>query len=172
MGRRFRTRWDLLHPEIRAKVERNQFHQKQGHDRSWLVRSFQVGQEVMAKNFRAGESWIPGIVVQKLGPVTYLVDVSEGRFWKRHVNHLKEYQRTNTENEFQPTFAPELPLAVSSSEDEVVQSEVTPVRERDVLSIGGLNSSPADTSAAQEVDTTVPADILSTHSMSQDSRGA
>ncbi len=44
----------------------------------------------MARNFRSGSAWIPGKIVQQLGPLTYLIDVSEGRLWKRHVDHLKQ----------------------------------------------------------------------------------
>ena len=43
----------------------------------------------MAKNSGPGESWLPGVVARQLGPVTYLVDLYAGRFWKRHIDHLK-----------------------------------------------------------------------------------
>ena len=49
-----------------------------------------MGQSVMARNFGSGSNWVLGVIVRQLGPVTYLVDVSEGRVWKRHVDHLKE----------------------------------------------------------------------------------
>ena len=45
----------------------------------------------MAKNFDSGDSWIAGVIAQQLGPLTYLVDVSGGRLWKRYVDHLKEF---------------------------------------------------------------------------------
>ena len=32
-----------------------------------------------------------GVIVQQLGPMTYLVDVSGGRIWRRHIDHFKEY---------------------------------------------------------------------------------
>ena len=53
-----------------------------------MIRTLQEGQAV--KNFGSGESWQPGVVAKQLGPVTYLVDLSADRFWKRHVDHLKE----------------------------------------------------------------------------------
>lgn len=28
--------------------------------------------------------------MQQLGPLTYLIDISDGRLWKRHVDHLKQ----------------------------------------------------------------------------------
>ena len=63
---------------------------------------FSVGQSVMARNCRSGAAWLPGVIVQQLGPLTYLVDVSEGRLWKRHVDHIKDLHARPTENETWP----------------------------------------------------------------------
>ena len=90
MGRGLRTRWDMLKPDVSQNVHRSQERQKEHHDQHARQRTFHVGQTVMAKNMRAGPSWVPGTIVQQLGPVTYLVDVSDGRVWKRHVDHLKD----------------------------------------------------------------------------------
>ena len=43
----------------------------------------------MVKNLYPGENWIPGIMLQELHSVSYLVDVGEGRAWKYHVDHLR-----------------------------------------------------------------------------------
>ena len=45
----------------------------------------------MARNFRAGAAWVPGVIVQQLGPLAYLIEVSEGRLWKRHIDQVKQY---------------------------------------------------------------------------------
>ena len=55
-------------------VRRRQEKQKERHDRHVRFRRFEVGQS------------------EQLRPVTYLVDASGGRFWKRHVDHLKEFR--------------------------------------------------------------------------------
>ena len=73
-----------------------------------------MGQTVMARNFRAGEDWIPGVVMQQLGPLTYLVNVSDGRVWKWHVNFLKELRGLGTERVQEPT-AEEEPVSSPSS---------------------------------------------------------
>ena len=36
-----------------------------------------------------GNAWIPGVVLRQLGPLTFTVDVGEGRVWRRHIDHLK-----------------------------------------------------------------------------------
>ena len=51
---------------------------------------FFVGQSVMARNLRPGPDWVPAIIVERLGPVSYLVETSERQLWKRHIDLLKE----------------------------------------------------------------------------------
>jgi len=43
----------------------------------------------MVKNMHPGDDWIPGVILKHLGPVSFQVDVGEGRTWKRHINHIK-----------------------------------------------------------------------------------
>ena len=44
----------------------------------------------MVKNFRDGLPWIPGVVIERTGPVSYLVIVRDGQLkWKRYVDHLR-----------------------------------------------------------------------------------
>ena len=40
----------------------------------------------MVRNMRPGLTWIPGVVIQKIGPVTYLVDVRSDKPWKCHID--------------------------------------------------------------------------------------
>ena len=48
----------------------------------------------MAKNLRPGAAWVPGLVVERVGPLTYLVQVDDGGLWKRHIDHLHEQSGT------------------------------------------------------------------------------
>ena len=68
--------------------------QKAGHDRHSYQRELHVGQIVMAKNLRPGAAWVPGVVVERVGPLTYLVQVDDGGLWKRHIDHLRERSGT------------------------------------------------------------------------------
>ena len=114
MGRSLRTRWDILKPNLGKHVHQQQLQQKDRYDQHTRQRVFQVGQTVMARNFRAGEDWIPGVVMQQLGPLTYLVNVSDGRVWKRHVNFLKEFRGLGTERVQEPTVEEEPDSSPSS----------------------------------------------------------
>ena len=41
------------------------------------------------RNLRSGPKWIPGVIVQKLGPVTYMVQVDGGERLKKHVDQIR-----------------------------------------------------------------------------------
>ena len=44
----------------------------------------------MVKNFRDGLPWIPGVIIERTGRVSYLMIVRDGQlFWKRYVDHLR-----------------------------------------------------------------------------------
>ena len=69
-------------------METRQAKQKDTHDQHAKLRNLSVDSPVMVREFRNSNKWIPGTVLKKLGPVTYRVDVGEGRIWKRHIDHL------------------------------------------------------------------------------------
>ena len=45
----------------------------------------------MVRDFRQPSKWIPGIVLRKLGPVTYNVEVENGKVLKCHIDHLTQH---------------------------------------------------------------------------------
>ena len=45
---------------------------------------------MIVRNFREGNSWIHGKIVDKLGPVSYLVQCHDGAICRRHVDHIQE----------------------------------------------------------------------------------
>ncbi len=79
LQRKIRTRFDLLKPSTEGKVTDKQMKQKQQHDKHAKPRTFSVGQQVMLKDFRANGTWLPGSIVQQTGPVSYKVDIGDGR---------------------------------------------------------------------------------------------
>ena len=89
LGRKIRSRLDLLRPDVESRVNEQQAKQKACHDGNSPFREFFLGQNVMSRNLRNGPDWVPGVIVERLGPLTYLVQVSSGAFWKRHVDQLR-----------------------------------------------------------------------------------
>ena len=90
MNRGLRTRLDLLKPDIATKVHCKQADQKQYSDRTRRPREFSVDDAVMARNFREGDKWMMGKIVDKLGPVSYLVQCEDGSMWRCHVDHIQD----------------------------------------------------------------------------------
>ena len=102
LRRHVRTRLDLLRPDLGTHVSNKQAQQKKAHDRKSREREFMVGQSVMARNLRPGPAWVPAVVVERFGPVSYRVETSDQQLWKRHVDHLKGCGVNSEENQTDP----------------------------------------------------------------------
>ena len=72
-GRKVRTHFDHLHPDEAKAVEEQQLKQKVYHDRHAKDRQVNVGDPVYMTNFSSGPCWLPGVVVNKSGPVSFIV---------------------------------------------------------------------------------------------------
>ena len=46
----------------------------------------------MARNERPGMRWLPGVVEEQVGPLTYRVQIESGQVWRRHVDHFRGLQ--------------------------------------------------------------------------------
>ena len=90
LQRRLRTIFDLLKPDTRGMVTSKQTDQKQHHDKHVKLRDLFVGTPVMVRDYHHSHQWIPGRVLKKLGPVTYSIDIGDGRIWKRHIDQLSK----------------------------------------------------------------------------------
>ena len=85
MGRRLRTRLELLRPDLSARIE-----QKSRRFDPMVKRSFEVGEPVLARDYRNRRTlWTKGVIQDRLGSVTYRVQVGK-LFWKRHIDQLCE----------------------------------------------------------------------------------
>ena len=97
MGRRIRTRLDLVRPDIRGRITRETGGVQH-------PRAFVIGDRVLARDFRnvRKPGWKAGVVVAKLSPVTYSIQVElrgELVSWKRHVDQLMEHEVDNRPEE-------------------------------------------------------------------------
>ena len=89
MKRRLRSRLDLLHPEVSKKVEAKQDKQKAKHDTSQPIRKFSVNDNVLVRNQPSNNpKWIPGVIVKVTGPLSYVVQLLDGRSMRKHVDHI------------------------------------------------------------------------------------
>ena len=89
LGKRLRTRLDLLKPNTAKKVENKQMQQKIKHDRIAKQRNFVVGRKVFVRNFGQGPKWLPGEVIKSSGPVSCIVQLVGGGVRRCHHDQLR-----------------------------------------------------------------------------------
>ena len=89
LGRRPRSHLDLMRPQVSSRVQANQHRQKVAHDQHARSRSFDVDDPVFGKNFADGPTWLPGAIIAIHGPLTYDIQLEDGRVIRRHVDHIQ-----------------------------------------------------------------------------------
>ena len=90
LGRRPRSRLDLLKPHTAERVEDRQSKQKKQHDERACVQKLVVGEEVYVRNYHGGEKWLPGVIEKRTGPVSFLVKLSDGRDRRCHQDQVRK----------------------------------------------------------------------------------
>lgn len=78
-GRQIRSRLDLMIPS--KDPNRSEVQSK--------VRELQVGSKVAVREYVHENKWEFGIVKERLGKLHYLVQLNDGRVWKRHIDQMR-----------------------------------------------------------------------------------
>jgi len=92
------------------------------------ARKLELGQAVVARNYRAGNKWVPGIITAHSGPLSYEVKVAPNTVWRWDVDQLRESAVTPNLNKKQctPHLSPSLlaatPQSASTVENEELQA--------------------------------------------------
>lgn len=82
-----RIRLSLMKPSLSKTFERKQDKMKQSHDGKRPLSKFLPGDQVLVLNFRGKEKWIEAVVMQRLGPLNYVVKSGDSIRYV-HVDHL------------------------------------------------------------------------------------
>ena len=89
MNRRPKSLLDLLRPDMRSQVCRQQERQKRNHDKTTKERKFNIGDPVLTKNFGSGSPrWLRGHVSRCNSPLSLLITLEDGRCFRCHVDHV------------------------------------------------------------------------------------
>lgn len=101
------------------------------------LNEFFVGQRVLVRNLRDGPRWLQGTVIERKGPLSYLVQLTSGTVWRRHIDHMLEsvdspLEETVTPEPVTPELEelPRFPLSPSTP----VPSPTVPVAEQPAIS--------------------------------------
>ena len=93
MGRRPKSKLDLLRPDMKARVERKQVKQKELHDQHARERQLKPDDRVYMRIFSniSKQQWLPGIILKQSDPVSYVVGcrLTDGRVFRRHQDHVR-----------------------------------------------------------------------------------
>ncbi|XP_068212505.1 uncharacterized protein [Palaemon carinicauda] len=95
MGRQLRTRLDVLHPDASQRIERKASENKKP------MRELDIGDVVLVQDYRQNTKkgiWTRGVVVLKLGPCTYNVQVDGNLIWKRHIDQMRLISNDSQDN--------------------------------------------------------------------------
>ena len=79
----------MLLPNTKKHVTSKQSDQKQHHDKHAQPCSLFPGSLVMIRDYTGPSKWIPGMILRKLGPVTFDVETTNGWIVKQHVDQLR-----------------------------------------------------------------------------------
>ncbi|XP_041961667.1 uncharacterized protein K02A2.6-like [Alosa sapidissima] len=145
MARRLRSVFDLLLPDMKSKVQEKQLKQKQAHDTSKRLRSFSPGDKVFIRNYSYGPKWIPAVIQDASGPVSYTVIIGSGQTMKRHVDQVRARLSDtvpNQEPEGELELLSGLDGAVGSEASGTAETEEQPVSEPDQQSTSGVEVPP------------------------------
>ena len=155
LGRRLRSNLDLLVPRVESKVEAAQLGQKKYHDVKAKARTSDAGQSVWAQNYRPGEKWLPGVVLEKVGPVSYRVEV-QGQVWRRHVDQLLQREERAGDNPVISNDVPLIPPVESVVPAESQFTSVVPSRSSSVGKLPGVLEIPPKSLSYSASDSSVP----------------
>ena len=97
MGRRLRTRYDLMVPSLTAHVQKKQC-AMQAKMEFRGSRQFAVNDSVLIRNFCGLNKWEPGVIIEKLGNRYYMVLVN-GTVVKRHIDQIIVQRNLNNQNQ-------------------------------------------------------------------------
>ena len=75
--------------------------QKLNDDNHSAQREYNIGETVMARNYRDGPKRMEGVVVKHKGPFSHVVLVDHGMFWRHHIEHLRNGSNTVQQTEIE-----------------------------------------------------------------------
>ena len=138
LGRNLRSRLDLLKPNLEQKVAEKQRRQQFDHDRHSRVRQFSDGEKVFVRNQGRGETWLPGHIIESSGPVSFKVQLQDGRTISRHQDHLRKRFTEDPEQSDIPLCEDDMDIAIGASGTTTTTSATSSEQDRTPVGQGTL----------------------------------
>ena len=87
-GRHLRSRMDLLKPNLQKIVQDKQYSQMKYREPKSKFRNFEISDTVKVRDYRGHSKWKTGVVIDKTGPTSFLIEVEPGCIWRRHLDQI------------------------------------------------------------------------------------
>ncbi|CAH2061921.1 unnamed protein product, partial [Iphiclides podalirius] len=88
LGRRLRGRLDLLRPDVGERVHSAQ-QAAEARAKDTPLRVQKPGDPILVRDYsKLGNKWAEAVVLERPGPVSYIVKTVDGRIQKRHVDQI------------------------------------------------------------------------------------
>lgn len=130
MHRKLRTRLDGIYPDPSNKVVKKQESlagQQQAHPREFNNGDLVF---VVLEGKLSSGKWLSGTVRDRKGPVTYVIELPDGRFVKRHVDHIRSRSCVSFS---EPSSSPSMEITGDEPQDtdlpnssQAVDAEIVP----------------------------------------------
>ena len=96
LQREVRTRLHLLRVTTEQQVCKKQAEQKWHHDKKARDRECAERETVLSRNYGSDHKWVWGRIGKQCGPVSYHVELPDGRVWRRHIEQLNAVPEPHT----------------------------------------------------------------------------
>ncbi|CAG2234442.1 unnamed protein product [Mytilus edulis] len=117
--------WSRIHIDYAGplRVQQKQQRQKQSHDKTAQVRNFNVGDSVYILSHNREAKWITGTLIKRTGPVSFVIELNDGRTVKRHQNQIRHKYDQYSDNKL-PDISeiPDIPIPVVSDNQADVET--------------------------------------------------
>ncbi|XP_045765544.1 uncharacterized protein K02A2.6-like [Maniola jurtina] len=101
LGRRLRTKLDMIRPDKENRVRERQ--EKQKESRGGVERTLEPGEEVWLRQYAGQQKWVPGRVSLKLGTTDYRVVDDIGKESHRHIDQLRRRVSSQIRSSSEPS---------------------------------------------------------------------
>ena len=89
MGRRLRSRMDLVLPNLAQRVSTQQEKQAAYRNKHTQVKTFDKDDKVFVRDLPSGKDWLPGVITNLFGSKSCEITLSDGRVVRRHYDHIR-----------------------------------------------------------------------------------
>ena len=92
MGRNLLSDLSILTPNSATRINSNQRIQKEYYDKGAKERELTIGTSVLVLNFPNDNFWLRGILKDKSWPLSFTIELDDGRIIRRHLDHIRLYE--------------------------------------------------------------------------------